>query len=182
MHWSTSYSHWPTIEVGPYRFWQNGRWWPFWKKNQKKMCALIWNGEKCNQKCGHFVKNTKKNLKFCIDKKWREMRLKVILGHVNKNYKIKSCVLIWNNEKCVRKWFSVIQNGRRRRFCVYFCRNSFNISFSPCYMGEHEHPNHHIVARPQGPYHHSLTYFIKSQIIILSLAPKARFTHLWQSL
>ena len=25
--------------------------------------------------------------------------------------KNKSCVLIWNSEKCDRKWFSVIQNG-----------------------------------------------------------------------
>ena len=30
--------------------------------------------------------------------------------------KEKSCVLIWNGEKCDRKWFSVIQNGRRQPF------------------------------------------------------------------
>ena len=29
----------------------------------------------------------------------------------------KSWVLIWNGEKCDRKWFSVIQNGRRQPFC-----------------------------------------------------------------
>ena len=29
----------------------------------------------------------------------------------------KSCVLIWNGEKCDRKWFSVIQNGRQQPFC-----------------------------------------------------------------
>ena len=29
----------------------------------------------------------------------------------------KSSVLIWNGEKCDRKGFSVIQNGRRRPFC-----------------------------------------------------------------
>ena len=31
--------------------------------------------------------------------------------------KSKSCILIWNWEKCGRKWFSVIQNGRRQPFC-----------------------------------------------------------------
>ena len=31
--------------------------------------------------------------------------------------KKKSCVLIWNREKCDRKWFSVIQNGHRQPFC-----------------------------------------------------------------
>ena len=30
--------------------------------------------------------------------------------------KNQSCVLIWNGEKCDRKWFSVIQNGRRQPF------------------------------------------------------------------
>ena len=29
----------------------------------------------------------------------------------------KSCVLIWNGEKCDQKWFSVIQNGHRQPFC-----------------------------------------------------------------
>ena len=29
----------------------------------------------------------------------------------------QSCVLIWNDEKCDRKWFLVIQNGRRQPFC-----------------------------------------------------------------
>ena len=28
----------------------------------------------------------------------------------------KCCVLIWNDEKCDRKWFSIIQNGRRQPF------------------------------------------------------------------
>ena len=41
--------------VCTYRFWtkldiQNGRWWPFWKQNEKKSCILIWNGEKCDRK------------------------------------------------------------------------------------------------------------------------------------
>ena len=48
---------------------------------------------------------------------------KVIFGHpkwpfCEKIYqKNKSCVLIWNDEKCNLKWFSVIQNGRRQPFC-----------------------------------------------------------------
>ena len=48
-----------------------------------------------------------KNKKLRIDLKWREMRSKVIFGHpfCEKN---QSCVLIWNGEKCDRKWF---QNG-----------------------------------------------------------------------
>ena len=29
----------------------------------------------------------------------------------------KSCALIYNGEKCDRKWFSVIQNGGQRPFC-----------------------------------------------------------------
>ena len=28
-----------------------------------------------------------------------------------------SCVFIWHGEKCIRTWFSVIQNGRRQPFC-----------------------------------------------------------------
>ena len=39
---------------------------------------------------------------------------------LNKKIKNKSCVLIWNGENCDRKWFSVIQNGRRRPFCQKF--------------------------------------------------------------
>ena len=31
--------------------------------------------------------------------------------------KYKNCVFIWNGDKCDRKWFSVIQDGRRRPFC-----------------------------------------------------------------
>ena len=31
--------------------------------------------------------------------------------------KKKSCILIWNGEKYDKKWFSVIQNGRRQPFC-----------------------------------------------------------------
>ena len=31
--------------------------------------------------------------------------------------KTKSWVLIWNGEKCIQKWFSVIQNGRWQPFC-----------------------------------------------------------------
>ena len=35
-------------------------------------------------------------------------------GHFEKKLKKKSCVLIWNGEKCDRKWFSVIQNDPNR--------------------------------------------------------------------
>ena len=38
-------------------------------------------------------------------------------AHFAKKNRKKSCVLIWNGEKCIRKWFSVIQNGRRQPFC-----------------------------------------------------------------
>ena len=68
----------------------------------------------------HFV-NKKSKLR--IDMKWREMRSKVIFGHPKwplaaiLYIKKKSCVLIWNGEKCDRKWFSVIQNCRRQPFC-----------------------------------------------------------------
>ena len=36
---------------------------------------------------------------------------------VKKIKKKKSCVSIWNGQKCDRKWISYIQNGRRRPFC-----------------------------------------------------------------
>ena len=37
--------------------------------------------------------------------------------------KIKVCVLIWNGEKCDKKWFfSVIQNGRWRPFWIFFSK------------------------------------------------------------
>ena len=38
---------------------------------------------------------------------------------LKKNSKKKCCVLIWNGEKCIQKWFSVIQNGRRQPFCQF---------------------------------------------------------------
>ena len=37
-----------------------------------------------------------------------------VIHFVPKN---QSCVLIWNSEKCDRKWFSIIQNGRQQPFC-----------------------------------------------------------------
>ena len=37
-------------------------------------------------------------------------------GHFVNNLK-KSFALIWNGQKCDRKWFSDIQNGRRQPFC-----------------------------------------------------------------
>ena len=62
------------------------------------------------------------------------MRSKVIFGHPKwplaailwKKIKTnKSCVLIWNGEKCHRKWFSVIQNGRRQPFCEQNKKNDY---------------------------------------------------------
>ena len=38
-------------------------------------------------------------------------------SHFVKNKKNKSCVLIWNGQKCDWKWFSDIQNGHRQPFC-----------------------------------------------------------------
>ena len=64
----------------------------------------------------HFVEK-----KLCIDLKWWEMQSKVIFGYPKwppaAILKKKSCVLIWNGEKCDQKWFSVIQNGRWQPFC-----------------------------------------------------------------
>ena len=67
---------------------------------------------------GHFVYKSKLR----IDLKWWEMRSKVIFGHPKWPlaailwilYINKSCVLIWNGEKCNWKWYSVIQNGPNR--------------------------------------------------------------------
>ena len=82
----------------------------------------------------HFEK-IKSKTKLCIDLKWREMRSKVIFGHpkwVKSDFrngppaailKKKSCVLIWNGEKSIRKWFSFIQNGRRQPFCENLKKN-----------------------------------------------------------
>ena len=74
---------------------------------------------------GHFVKKFKKRRAAY----WSQMARNVIKidfrsskmaasGHFVKiSKKSKSCVLIWNDEKCDQKWFSVIQNGCRRPFC-----------------------------------------------------------------
>ena len=74
----------------------------------------------------HFVK---KRRKLIIDLKWREMRSKSDFrsskmdagSHfVKKRRKLsekKSCLLIWNGEKCDQKWFLVIQNAHRLPFC-----------------------------------------------------------------
>ena len=45
-----------------------------------------------------------------IERDFRPSRM-VAGGHFE-NSKNKSCILIWNGEKCDQKWFSVIQNGR----------------------------------------------------------------------
>ena len=66
----------------------------------------------------HFVKK-----KLGSDLKWWEIRSKIIFGHPKWPLaailwkKKKICLLIWNDEKCDRKWFSVIQNGRQQPFC-----------------------------------------------------------------
>ena len=69
---------------------------------------------------------------------------------------------------CVRLSMSTSSNNTSS-WCLYrvntasqrdldlLCRNSFNISSSP-YMGEHEHPNHHIVARPKS--HFTTLFYI----------------------
>ena len=41
--------------------------------------------------------------------------------------------MIWNGEKCDRKWFSFIQNGRQRPFCKKFQTNYTISHFSPLF-------------------------------------------------
>ena len=41
-------------------------------------------------------------------------------SHFVKNFKKKSCISIWNGQKCDRKWILDIQNGRRQQFCQKF--------------------------------------------------------------
>ena len=105
---------------------QNGRRQPFC---EKKIKVAYWSEMARNAIKIDFRSSKmpfcEKKLKLRIDLKWREMRSKVIFGHPKwppaaiwwKKIKKKSCVLIWNGEKCIRKWFSVIQNGRRQPFC-----------------------------------------------------------------
>ena len=52
-----------------------------------------------------------------IESDFRSSKMAAGSHFVKQNYKNKSCVLIWNGEKSDRKWFSVIQNGRRQPFC-----------------------------------------------------------------
>ena len=70
---------------------------------------------------GHFVK-LKKKVAY-----WYEMARNAIKryfrsssGHFVKN---ESCILIWNGEKCDRKWFSVIQNGPGGHFVKNITKN-----------------------------------------------------------
>ena len=59
----------------------------------------------------------------------------------------KSCVLIWNDEKCDQKWFSLIQNGRWQPFCeekkvVYWSemtRNAIKSDFRSSKMAAGSH-------------------------------------------
>ena len=110
---------------------------------KKKSWVLIWNGEICIRKWFSVIQNGrrqpfceffKKTSKLYIDLKWREMRSKVIFGHPKwpksdfqnghrrpfwKKIQKQSWILIWNGEKCIRKWFSVIQNVRRSHFVKF---------------------------------------------------------------
>ena len=70
----------------------------------------------------HFVKKNQKKNKLRIDLKWRKNAIErdfrssemAAGSHFVTKMKKKSCVLIWNGEKCDRKWLSVIQNGRQQ--------------------------------------------------------------------
>ena len=78
----------------------------------------------------HFVKNFKK-LKLC----WSEMVRNAIESDFQSSKMstrllvwwkpfIDMLVLIWNGDKCDRKWFSVIQND-----CLWpFCKNKFKLN------------------------------------------------------
>ena len=105
------------------------KWPPFWKKEIKKKVAY-WsemgsNAIKSDFRSskmpagGHFEKHNLKREKLRFDLKWPVMRIKVIFAHPKwpPAKKIKSCLLIWNGEKCDQKWFSIFQNGRRQPFC-----------------------------------------------------------------
>ena len=54
--------------------------------------------------------------KVCIYLKWQELLSKVNFRHPNGRS-------IWNGQKCNQKWFSNIQNVRRRPFCTQFKKN-----------------------------------------------------------
>ena len=97
------------------------------KKIQKnKSCVLIWNSEKCDRKWFSIIQNGRRQ-PFCEKKVvyWSETARNAIESDFQSSkmavgshfVEKKSCVLIWNDEKCDRKWFSVIQNGRRQPFC-----------------------------------------------------------------
>ena len=104
------------------------------KKSNKKEKLRIWNGEICDRKWfsviqnGRFVKKITKKIKVvywsemarnAIESDFRSSKMAAGSHLVNK----KSCVFIWICEKCDRKWFSVIQNGRRQPFCVQNQKN-----------------------------------------------------------
>ena len=90
------------------------------KKNQS--CVLIWNGEKCDRKRFSVIQNGRRQ-PFCEKKikiaYWSKMSRNAIKSDFRSSkmaagshfVKKKSCVLIWNGEKCDRKWFSVFQTG-----------------------------------------------------------------------
>ena len=85
---------------------------------------------------GRFLSNLAKIgqhffLKLRIDLKWREMGSKsdFLSSKIQKN---ESCALIWNGQKCDRKWFSVIQNFPKKIKVEYrseMARNAIKIDF-----------------------------------------------------
>ena len=109
--------------------------WPpaaiLWKfKKKSKLRIDLKNGEKCDRKLffGHpkwppAAILWRKKIKVAY---WSEMARNAIESDFRSSKmaagshfvkKIKSCILIWNGEKCDQKWFSVIQNGRWQPFC-----------------------------------------------------------------
>ena len=47
--------------------------------------------------------------------------------HFVKTFKKKSCISIWNGQKCERKWISDIKNGRRQPLCQKFPKKNLHI-------------------------------------------------------
>ena len=112
---------------------QNGRWQPFCEKKKVAYWSeMVRNAIKSDFRSykmaagSHFVKKIIKVAYWSemsrnpIESDFRSSKMAAGSHFVKKN---KSCVLIWNGEKCDRKWFSVIQNGRRQPFCEQNIKN-----------------------------------------------------------
>ena len=76
---------------------------PFWKKKSQTKVAY-WS---------EMARNA-------IESDFRSSKMAAGSHFVKKIKTNKSCVFIWNGQKCDRKWFSVIQNGRRQPFCEQY--------------------------------------------------------------